>query len=509
MSELTIYDSTDFQEVDDIEDIKSFYRLLYKLNEATLTMSKATSMSELYRLAIVTATTLLEIDRIGILLIDDAQEFINGTWGIDEEGQLCNEYDQKSPVDNEVRDVIRLLDNQEKVCIWDKQPLYEFNKSGDISTVVGFGWNGAIALWEHDKLIGWIACDNLTYHRPFKTYQSHILRLFGSTISEYRLRFLAQEKIENLNKTLESKVIQRTEELVAAQKALQEVNQDLESKVKQRTLSLEAKNVQLAHTIEQLKETQTELQHAQAYGAMNDLVVGVAHEVNTPLGCAITASSYLPHVFNEMQSALNNQQTEKFPQLVENAKDAAHLLHGNLESTASLISEFKRLSMLDVEAIPAKKVGLEDWLNNILLSVRTYEVDIKKLNIHTKIETNVDDVIIQSDIFVQIFQELLLNAYLHNPQRDKNKILIKLSIEEQQLLIYIEDNGSGIDKQMQQRIFNPFVTTLRTQGRRGLGLNVAFNLIHFLLKGSLTYFDSQQGGAGFLIRCPIQLAEES
>ncbi|WP_022942778.1 ATP-binding protein [Psychromonas hadalis] len=68
-------------------------------------------------------------------------------------------------------------------------------------------------------------------------------------------------------------------------------------------------------------------------------------------------------------------------------------------------------------------------------------------------------------------------------------------------------NGQGITKKMQKRMFTPFVTTLRASGRKGLGLNVAVNLVHFLLKGNLTYFDSALGGAGFLISCPIPLPE--
>jgi len=224
MAELTIYDSTDFEEVDDIEDIKVFYRLLYQLNEATLLMSQASSMSDLYRTAIITATELLDIDRIGILLVDELHENMFGTWGTDEQGKLCNEYALKSPVDNTVRDIIRLIDNQGKVCIWENKPLYEFDSSCDSSKVVGFGWNGAIALWENSELIGWIACDNLLKQRPFKAYISHILRLFGSVISEYRLRFIAQEKIETLNRELQEKVQQLQATITTLEETKQQLN---------------------------------------------------------------------------------------------------------------------------------------------------------------------------------------------------------------------------------------------------------------------------------------------
>jgi signal transduction histidine kinase len=505
MPTLSIFDSTDFEEVDDITDIKSFYRLLYNLNQATLLMSQASSVDDLYRVAVESAIELLEIDRIGILLIDEEHKEIRGTWGTNEKGNVHAEHNLRSPVVEAFRGIIN---NQGKVCIWQDQDIYEFDddKKGSTS-IVGFGWNGAIALWENEQLIGWVACDNLINHQPFKRYISHILRLLGSVISEYRLRFIAQEKVENLNKTLELKVQKRTSELLAAQNELQIANQNLELKVKRRTLSLKANNTELANTIDQLKSTQTELHHAQAYVAMNDLVIGIAHEVNTPLGCAITASSHFLYVIEEIEKTMSDSQNSLLTNLISNAKDAGVLLQRNLDNTASLISEFKRLSTLDVESIPDEKIDLQKWLNNILLCVSTYEVNTKSLNIYTNIDTDISEVIIPSDVFVQIFQELLLNSYLHSNCIEKNRVRVTLKIERQQLLIYIEDNGQGVPENIKKRIFNPFMTTLRSSGRKGLGLNVVFNLVHFLLRGKLSYFDSQLGGAGFLISCPITLPE--
>lgn len=469
MIELTIYDSTDFQEVDDIKDIKTFYRLLYKLNEATLLMSQATSMSELYRIAIVTATTLLEIDRIGILLIDEKQEFIAGTWGIDEKGELCNEYDQKSPIDNEIKNVIRLLDNQEKVCVWDKKALYEFNATGNDSDIVGFGWNAAIALWENNKFIGWIACDNLTNHRPFKTYQSHILRLFSSTISEYRLRFLAQEKIEKLNVNLEDKVRQ------------------------------------LQETISALETTKEHLSNAQSHNAMKDLVVGVAHEINTPLGTAILASSNYPLVLQNLSSAIEKNDKKSIQNLMQSAQQTFTILNNSLQTTASLITEFKRLSTIEVESIPAENVCLENWLSNVVKLIKGYEPDLNILNIELKTPIPSPLIKLHSEVLSQIIKELLFNAFLHANKKDEVCVRITLSVTKNDLKMVVEDNGCGIDPQLQNKIFNPFITTGRAIGRKGLGLNVVTNLVTFLLKGKLHYFDSHLGGAGFLISCPISL----
>ena len=473
MSKLTIYDSSDFQEVENIDDIKIFYRLLYKLNESTLLMSQATSMSELYRIAVVTATTLLDIDRIGILLLNEQQNFTHGTWGIDEQGQLCNEYDQKSPIDSEVQDVIKLLDNQEKVCIWDQRPLYEFNESGDDSNIVGFGWSGAIALWENSKFIGWIACDNLINQRPFKTYQSHILRLLGSIISEYRLRFLAEDKNKQLNKNLEHKV------------------------------------QQLQETISTLETTKEHLNNVQSHNAMKDLIVGIAHEINTPLGTAILASSHSPSLLQDLYSAIKDNDEKEIKNVMSLVLQSVNIVNSSLQTTASLMTEFKRLSTIEVESIPAEEVCLESWLNKVINLIYSFEPDLKNLNINLNVPSPSPIMLIQSEVLSLIIKELLFNAFLHAKRTKAVEATISLNVVNNTLQLTIEDNGLGITPAMQEKIFNPFITTGRAIGRKGLGLNVVMNLVTFLLKGKLQYFDSDLGGAGFLITSPIQTIKKS
>ena len=473
MAELNIYDSVDFQEIDNIEDIKTFYRLLYKLNEATLLMSQANSMSDLYRTAIVTATELLDIDRIGILMVDEAQENISGTWGTDEQGLLCNEYEQTSPIDNNIRDVIRLIDNQGKVCVWDKQPLYEFHKKEDTSIIVGFGWNCAIALWENDKLIGWIACDNLLKNRPFKTYTSHLIRLFASVISEYRLRFLAHEQIEKLNDNLEEKI------------------------------------EELQQTIITLETTKEHLNIAQVHGAIKDLVVGVAHEINTPLGIAILANSNYPLLLNGIRTAIQENNKQLMQEFLNSAQDTVEILANSLQATASLITEFKRLSTIEIETIPAKSVCLGNWLNNVIENIYSFDPQLKNLHLKLRMPSPSPTIMLHCEVLSQIIKELLFNAFLHASGSKVITVTITMRIENSELHIVIEDNGSGITPQLQEKIFNPFITTGRAMGRKGLGLNVVANLVTFLLKGKLRYFDSDLGGAGFSIISPISLTNKA
>lgn len=470
MSNLTIYDSTDIQEVDDqhnLDDLKTFYHLLYKLNQATLLLSQATSMSGLYRTAVITATTLLDIDRIGILMLDEQQKYLSGTWGTNAQGELQNEYKFTIPVDNEIRNVIKNVDNQGKVCIWKNKPLYEFQEDKAHNSVAGIGWNGVIALWEEGKVIGWIACDNLLQHRPFKPYMSHVLRLFGSIISEYRLRFLALEKIETINKSLAIKV--------------QELQQ----------------------TITKLEETKIQLNTVQTQNAVKDLVVGVAHEINTPLGTAIMANSNYPSILKGISLAVEENDKKSIQSLLVDAEKTIQIL----DNTSSIITEFKRLSTIEIESIPAQKVILAPWLKGVIRTIRCFEPALQELDIKLNIDHPETTIFVHDEVLSQVIKELLLNALLHGDQRGIKSIVISLKVKNEQLQLSIEDNGSRVALNMQHKIFNPFITTARALGRKGLGLNMVTNLVIFLLKGKLSYFDSDLGGAGFSISCPIKLAE--
>jgi len=499
MSDLVIYSGTDFNKLDDEVDLEEFYQLLYKLNEATLLISQAKNMDDLYRITVEVALSHLQIDRLGILLFDKSSNRISGTWGTDENGTVRSEYNYTSVVDGPTQNVISLLDNQNKVCIWHNVALYEFDQEKDYqdSNIIGHGWNGAIGLWEHERLIGWFACDNLLNCKPFNIMYSHILRLFCSAVSELRLRFLAQEKIEQLNQTLESKVRIRTAQLLQAQ------NQ-LEKKVEQRTLALQNKNNTLQHTIKRLQNTENLLSKTQMHSALKDLVVGVAHEMNTPIGTAYTASTHLPNLVQDVHEAIANRDSKKLKKRLNDIEGSCKMVSSCLHDATTLISEFKTLSTIDAEVIPDVEIHLREWLASSVTLAELQEKCLTNLTIEYLLKTEVDKLTVKSEVLQQIVKDLLKNAYQHGLTDQHATIQISVDLKGNTLLLTVEDSGPGIPLDMQNKIFNPFVTTARSQGQRGLGLNLAFNLVEYVLRGKFSYFDSTLGGAGFLIECPVQ-----
>lgn len=233
-------------------------------------------------------------------------------------------------------------------------------------------------------------------------------------------------------------------------------------------------------------------------------MVGVAHEINTPLGTAILANSSCPSLFNSLQVAIKKNDKPSIQSIIQSVQQTFSILDTSLQKTASLITEFKRLSTIEVESIPAERVQLDSWLQNVVNTIYGYEPQLQALSLNIKTPSPSPIIMLHSEVLLQVIKELLFNAFLHSNKKDIVSINLTLEILEDKLHLIIEDNGSGIEASMQKKIFNPFITTGRAIGRKGLGLNVITNLVTFLLKGKISYFDSSLGGAGFLITSPLQ-----
>lgn len=84
-----------------------------------------------------------------------------------------------------------------------------------------------ISLWDGTTPIGWIAADNLLWHRPLKAYQSEIFKQYAAILSQLLIRQRTQEQLETLNRQLEARVAERTMQLAETNRALEEANHRL------------------------------------------------------------------------------------------------------------------------------------------------------------------------------------------------------------------------------------------------------------------------------------------
>jgi signal transduction histidine kinase len=266
--------------------------------------------------------------------------------------------------------------------------------------------------------------------------------------------------------------------------------------------SLEEKNQELERTLQQLKTTQSQLIESEKMAALGNLVAGVAHEINTPLGISVTAASVLNEdttdFFNTYKSGkMKRADLETF---LDTAVESSSMILANLKRAADLVQGFKQVAV-DQSSESQRCFRLKEYLEEIMLSLSG---KLKKTK-HTVTITGDETLTLDSypGVLSQIVTNLVMNSLIHAYQEeDAGEIHLDFKLDNKQLILHYCDNGKGIKPEHMSKIFDPFFTTNRSQGSTGLGLHIVYNLVTQKLKGTIQC-ESQVGvGTKFTIKLP-------
>jgi len=281
--------------------------------------------------------------------------------------------------------------------------------------------------------------------------------------------------------------------------------EQLERIVAQRTgeLTLAKEGAEVA--LEQLRSAQIELVAREKMASLGQLVAGVAHEINTPLGVALTASSYLNERSEELRRTLESgrMQRSELAAFMDSTREASGIIHQNLARAAELVRSFKQVSV-DRSSDDRRHFNLRDSLRAVVSSM---ELTWKRRPI--SLELDCDD-LIELDSFPgalgQVMTNMIQNALLHafDDLRAGNMRISASLSNEQNVKISFEDNGNGIGAGELARIFEPFYTTRRSQGGSGLGLHIVYNLVTVKLGGRIEAHSEPGIGMRFVLTVPLR-----
>ncbi len=273
----------------------------------------------------------------------------------------------------------------------------------------------------------------------------------------------------------------------------------------EKTKALQESKNKAEQTLKQLESTMTELVRTEKMAALGQLVAGVAHEVNTPLGVALTANSVLTEESKLLRSRLaaGNIRRQEFEEYLEKSMQAGHLLERNLLRAAQLISNFKQVSV-DLTADQQRHFNLAQYLNELLESLSLMWRK-RQINIEVNCPDNIN-MFSYPGAIGQIITNFTQNSLIHGfKDREHGNIMISCRQQDNQVQIVFADDGAGIKSEHIARIFDPFFTTNRYHGGTGLGLHIVFNLISQKLGGSVDVASSPGQGTRFTLVLPLQI----
>ena len=322
----------------------------------------------------------------------------------------------------------------------------------------------------------------------------------------------------NLNTTrpdeigeLSRSVTQMADALELSFTALEHQNETLESQVADRTADL-------TQALEELQLTQTQLIQSEKMSGLGQMVAGIAHEINNPVsfihGNLNPSKTYITDILQHLHLYQSGATTHDIQ---------THAEEIDLEF---LTADFPKI-------LASMQIGT-DRIREIVLSLRNFsrldESDRKTVDIHEGIESTLlilnhrlklhtETIRIQKNYGTfssiacfpsqlnQVIMNLLSNSIdaLDMPMLHPPTITITTtaSIAQNYLQIRIQDNGSGIPKDVQSRMFDPFYTTKAIGKGTGLGLSISYQIITLKHHGTLVCHSSPECGTTFTITLPI------
>jgi len=282
--------------------------------------------------------------------------------------------------------------------------------------------------------------------------------------------------------------------------ALLQSKEELEIRVLKRTEELQ-------ESLNNLTNTQDQLIEAEKMASLGRLVAGVAHEINTPLGIAITASSHLDTATDNFSQEFDKENISKknVHRYIETSQKSTELVLSNLKRAADLIQNFKEVA-IDQSENSNRKFNVKSYLNEILSSLMPKLKETKH-----KVELFCDaelEVYTNAGAIAQVITNLFVNSLQHGFE-EVNQGLISIIVNqhgENTSLIYL-DNGCGMSTDNVAKVFEPFFTTKRGSGGSGLGMHVTYNLMTQSLKGSISCSSTMNKGTQFELLFPSKLAD--
>ena len=235
--------------------------------------------------------------------------------------------------------------------------------------------------------------------------------------------------------------------------------------------------------------------------ALSQLVAGVAHEINTPLGVINTAVSIMAREL----AAPEEITTQRAAEIAESLE----LMRRNVERAHRLVQDFKKVSvsqLTDERDFFDISEAVQETVELVMVNLKRNQIQVKfqdKLSLGEKNWAGYRGFL--SQILINLLNNVERYAY---PKGTGGIIEVVIEMEDgNHYRLRIRDHGVGMSREIQRRAFEPFFTTGRSIGGTGLGLAIVHNLVTNALKGKIILRSKEGKGTVFEIIFPRVITE--
>ena len=294
----------------------------------------------------------------------------------------------------------------------------------------------------------------------------------------------------------------RAQEEEVARKVLESENEAREKELQEARRRQEALEA-LERTNKEVREAQAQLVQSEKMAALGNLVAGIAHEINTPVGAINSMHDTLVRAVQRLNSVLQEAVGSRLTEdralsvSLQAIADANRVIATGCQRVTEIVRSLRSFARLDEAEM--KRADLHECIDNTITLVHH---EIKNRIRVEKRYGDIPEIVCFPSRLSQVFLNLLVNAA--HAVEGEGSIHITTHVDGGNVVVAIEDDGSGIDPENLRRIFDPGFTTKGVGVGTGLGLSICYQIVKDH-RGRIEV-DSQAGrGTIFKVYLPLDL----
>ncbi len=231
------------------------------------------------------------------------------------------------------------------------------------------------------------------------------------------------------------------------------------------------------------KEAERRIQQTEKLVAIGQLAAGVAHEINNPLGVILCYTDIIKE---------NNEENLEIIADIE-------IIDRHAENCRRIVADLLDFSRSKESQIERREQSINNSIENVLSMVQQQFLK-QKIQLTTDLDSTLPDCFIDERRLKQVFLNLIMNSA--QAIAVNGEITITSRLDGEQILVEIEDNGPGIAKEIQDKIFDPFFSTKEPGQGTGLGLSVSYGIVREH-DGEIKVSSVPEKGTVFTVSLPV------